>query len=97
MTPPPPGMRYNIRHGFDDHGPLTGKPSRDLLLPTEEIPAAADRHRAAVVGVIVLGAYLLMLLGLTWYVAHVEWSPAPGPTVTPSTYGWPGPEGGPTG
>lgn len=94
MTPPPPGMRYNLRRGFVDDGELSLE-----QVPEPITPAVADaRHRAAVAGVVALGIYILIMVALAAYVTHAQWStPAPaGSVVTPSTYGWPGPNGGPT-
>lgn len=93
MTPPPPHMRYDLRHGFVDDGPLAGE-APDL--GDLEHATADQRHRAAVAGLVAIALYVAIMILLTCYVATQQWAPAPGPTVTPSTYGWPGPTGGPT-
>ena len=92
MTPPPPGMRYDLRRGFTYDGSLPNDPGAVVDQPPVR---ERDRHRAAAAGIIALGLYVVMMLVLTAYVMHAQWStrPAPvAPVVTPSPYV---PTGGP--
>ena len=96
LPPIPPGVGYDLRKGFVDSDRLPGYHETVEVTRLEHF-TAAERQRAAMGGLIAVAVYVLFMLALLAYVGAIDTGaddPAP---VTPTTYGWPGPTGGPVG
>lgn len=88
LPPIPGGVGFDLRKGFVESDRLPGYDEVVELPPIQHF-TAAERHRAAVGGVIALGLYLLFLLAMLAYVGAIDTGaddPAP---LTPAPAPWP--------
>lgn len=85
----PQSIAFNLNTGFVDRPPAAAEVRVEL--PRLQQHLASERRRAGVGALIILVAWVLLVLIMAFMPAR---SDDPGPIVTPTTYGWPGPTGG---
>lgn len=94
LPPIPGGVGFDLRTGYVDSDRLPAYGEVVEVTPLEHF-TAAQRHRAGVAGVVALALYVLFVIVMLAFAgATDDGSDDPAP-VTPTTYGWPGPTGGP--
>lgn len=93
LPPIPGGVGFDLRKGFVESDRLPGYDEVVEIPPLEHF-TAAERHRAGVAGMIALALFVLFVLVLLAYVGAIDTGADDPSPVTPTTYGWPGPNGG---